>query len=212
LTSFEALGGSPRWSPDGRTIAFDGFPEGSSDIYLVNLAGGKVTRLTQDKSQEVRPSWSRDGRWIYFGSNRTGEYQIWKAPSTGGEAVQVTRQGGRDALESPDGKVVYYSRGRETSGLWRIPVEGGAETKIHDDPRQGYWDLTEHGIYLLVPGSPSTMKFYSFKTSQTEELGTVEGEIPWGVPGLSVSPNGRQILVNRLDRLESDLMLVENFH
>ena len=132
-------------------------------------------------------------------------------PSADGKAVQVTSRGGREALESPDGKFVYYARGAETSGLWRVPVEGGAETKILDEPRQGYWDLTEHGIYLLVPGIPSSIKFYSFKTSQTEKLGTIEGEIPWGVPGLSVSPNGRQILVNRLDRLESDLMLVENF-
>jgi Tol biopolymer transport system component/DNA-binding winged helix-turn-helix (wHTH) protein len=212
LISFDgAEKGSPRWSPDGGAIAFDGLSEGQRDIYIANILGGKVTRLTKDKSQEVRPSWSRDGRWIYFGSNRTGEYQIWKAPSTGGEAVQVTRQGGREALESPDGKFVYYSLGRETSGLWRISVEGGAKTKILDDPRQGYWDLTGHGIYLLVPGSPNTLKFYRFKATQTEELGTVEGEIPWSSPGFSVSPDGRQILVNRLDRLESDLMLVENF-
>ena len=124
--------------------------------------------------------------------------------------MQVTRQGGREALEAPDGKSLYYSKGAEASGLWRVAVEGGTEIKILDEPRQGYWDVTDRGVYFLAY-STGTIRFHDFNTNQTTDIARVEGEVPWGHPGFSVSPDGRQFLVSRIDRFESDLMLVENF-
>ena len=43
--------GSPRWSPDGKQIAFDGYAGGSSDIYVVPADGGKPSRVTSDARQ-----------------------------------------------------------------------------------------------------------------------------------------------------------------
>ena len=64
--------GSPRWAPDGESIAFDYLAEGDTgaDILVVSASGGPPRRVTTAPSPDVRPSWTRDGRWIYL-SHRT---------------------------------------------------------------------------------------------------------------------------------------------
>jgi Tol biopolymer transport system component len=101
-----ARSGTPRWSPDGKQIAFDSLASGNNDIWVVGSDGGTPKRVTTELSNEARPSWSHDGRWIYFRSDRSGSQQIWKVPATEPfqPAVQVTRNGGFAAVESTDGR------------------------------------------------------------------------------------------------------------
>jgi Tol biopolymer transport system component/DNA-binding winged helix-turn-helix (wHTH) protein len=167
--------GSPRWSPDGRFIAFDSAKEGSTDIYVTRAEGGTPRRLTTEDSHDARPSWSKDGRWIYFGSNRSGDFQIWKLPSQGGTAVQVTRQGGYEALESPDGKWLYYAKQDNVKGIWRVPVEGGEESQVIADGQVGLWGVATPGIFLLgVHLAPPCVKLFSFATHRLTEITTLK--------------------------------------
>ena len=214
LTSFGGPEvGTPRWSPDGQQIVFDSAAESNRDIYVVSPEGARPRRLTTETSSEVRPSWSRDGRWIYFGSNRSGDWQIWKMPAEGGQAVQVTRQGGREALEATDGRVLYYAKNRGLPGLWRTPVEGGEEIRIHDQVVQGHWALMDGGFYFLnSKASPRpAIEFFNFATGRTTQIASVEKDFDSRVPSLAVSPDGRWILYVQIDQRESDIMLVENF-
>src|SRR4029450_13781912 len=96
--------------PDGESIAFDCSVDGQYEIYVIGANGGKPRRLTLSLATDAVPSWSGDGKWVYFGSDRSGEDQVWKVPASGGEAVRVTHKGGFMALESPDGKWVYYMK------------------------------------------------------------------------------------------------------
>ena len=122
--------GTPRWSPDGRQIAFDSMEGSNRDIYVVSSNGGKHHQLTTEPAEDTCPSWSRDGRWIYFGSGRSGSLQIWKMPSAGGRAVQVTTRGGFEGFEST-GRQVFLLRQRAgrpvASGefrwkaVWKLP-------------------------------------------------------------------------------------------
>ena len=121
---------APRWSPDGTKIAFDARGSDLADIFVIGVDGGPLSRLTSESSDDVRPSWSKDGRWIYFRSDRSRMDQIWKVPSTGGAPVQVTRNGAYDALESPDGKLLYFVKSGRRPGLWSVPVDGGEETSV----------------------------------------------------------------------------------
>jgi Tol biopolymer transport system component len=137
--------GSPRWSPDGRRIAFDAPKSGNDHIFVINSEGGVPRLLTQGDANNTRPSWSGDGRWIYFGSNRSGEWQIWKTSAQGGNATQITKAGGAEGFESPDGKLVFYSK-RETPGIWSVPVGGGKEEPVLGKPDTNNWALGRDGI------------------------------------------------------------------
>ena len=120
------LTGTPRWSPDGMNIAFDTRPDGQADIYVVSSIGGTPRRVTKSEFEDVVPSWSRDGAWIYFASNRTGTWQVWRVRADGSVEEQVTSDGGFAAFESPDGRYLYYAKGRGAPGLWRKLLPNGA--------------------------------------------------------------------------------------
>jgi len=211
--------GSPFWSPDGRQIAFDAATEVNNDdirhIHVVNAEGGPPRPITTGESYDGMPSWSGDGRWIYFASNRSGSFQVWKVLVEGGEVVQLTKNGGFRAVESPDRKFVYYSK-EETSGLWRIPVEGGEESLILNQLQKGYfhaWTVVDRGIYFIhpEPKPPATIEFFSFATRQVARIASLEKESYEWSSALAISPDGRWILYNQTDQSGSDIMLVENF-
>jgi Tol biopolymer transport system component len=217
LTSLAgSLPGSPRWSPDSRSVVFDCPKAGNSDIYVISVDGGLPRQLTTESSTDVRPSWSRDGRWIYFGSNRSGDWQIWKAPAEGGRAVQVTKnKGAKEGFESLDGKFLYYAK-LSVPGIWRIPLEGGEETRILKEGNVSLWTLSQQGIsfFDLVHAAGPAVKFYSFATRQITLLRQLSKDVkvPRSDTSLSSSADGQWILYTQLDQAGSDLILVENFH
>lgn len=138
---------------------------------------------------------------------------MWTAPVDGGRAVQVTQHGGREAVESGDGKYVYYNKGLGIPGIWRIPVAGGEEVRVLDEALQGFWVLLDRGIYFVNSNTTPhpTIEFFNFATRQTTQIATVEKELRLVAPSLAVSPDGQWILYAQVDSVESDIMLVENF-
>src|SRR5262245_29307428 len=217
LTSFRGpLAGSPSWSPDGKQIVFDCRPEGNADIYVVSAEGGQPRRLTADPAEDIVPSWSRDGRWIYFTSNRSGRLQIWKMPAGEGDATQITRQGGFEPMESPDGRWLYFTQDRGSSSIWRMPTAGGAETPLFDFHQKNYsrgWTVTSEGVYFAVASSntQSTIKFFSLSTGAEKTVAEIDRVLPSSVSGLTISPDGRWLLLPLFARRGSDLMMIENF-
>lgn len=122
--------------------------------------------------------------------------------------------GAREAFESFDGKFVYYAKW-DVPGIWKIPVEGGEETRVIEQSAMGLWGLTERGICffdLTHPAGPA-LNFYSFGARQTSILRQFSREtvIDTDNTAISVSTDGRWILYTQLDQEGSNLMLVENF-
>lgn len=213
ITSLHGTAGRARWSPNGRYIAFEFHPNEHSEISIVEVPGG-VPHLvpTIPGADNLSPSWSRDGKWLYFASKTgTDAFQIWKIPVQGGAAVQLTRHGGISAVESIDGRYLYYSKFEE-GGVWRMPVQGRDETQVLDIGGDGWpnWALSSEGIYFLKFSKLShpTIQFLSFATGKTHPLWTLEREPGWGI---GVSSNGKSIVFTQDDFAESNLMMVENF-
>jgi WD40 repeat protein len=177
--------GTPRWSPDGKLIAFDSRPNGPSDIFVISPEGGSPRRLTNETSEDFVPSWSRDGRWIYFCSDRSGKgnWQIWKMPGEGGPATQVTQKGvAFEAFESFDRTLLFYSKPDPADEIWKIPIAGGQESLFLKGFQYRYWAVADKGIYFLATeGSESFVKFIDFATRRVTKIIRLERKLVKGL-------------------------------
>ncbi len=204
---------APRWSPDGTRLAFQARPETTADLFVIDADGGPPRRLASD-ADDVAPRWSRDGRSLYFGSNRDGAWQLWKTPAEGGEAVRVTDAGGYTGEESADGTEVLYTK-YGVAGLWARPVAGGPERLVTDalEPGLGMsWAVTAAGVLFphRIDGALRVVRVDP-ATGATDTLPLTLGQFMPAEPGLTASADGRRVVFAQVDRVESDLMLVEPF-
>jgi Tol biopolymer transport system component len=182
----------------------------------VNSNGGTPRQLTTGKSENNVPSWSRDGQWIYFSSNRTGVFQMYKMPAEGGQEIQITTKGGFAAFESHDGKYLYYAEKNNQSRIMRAPLAGGEAQSVDahlSDLLWCMWKLTDKGIYFIKQDTvkQGEICFYNFSTQQTRQIAVTEKSI-YPYSGIDVSPDGQSLLYSQVDRIESDIMLMQNFH
>lgn len=202
--------GSPSWSPDGTQIAFDSLAAGNFDIWVVDANGGRLRRVTDNPAGDAAPNWSADGKWIYFMSLRTDASEIWKAPAGGGTAVQVTRNGGYYALESTDGRTLFYTKAGYSGKLWKSGLDGSGETAIVDGViSRSFVVASDRAYYLHVEtGGAIGLRGRMLATGEDFPITIIRKPVNLG---LSLSPDGRYILYSQVDHAGSDLVLVDNF-
>jgi TolB protein len=100
---------APALSPDGSKVAFMSRREGDWNIYVVNVDGSNLQRLTEDEADDGLPTWSPDGNAIAFVSNRGGPWAIWAMTPEGlGLRQLFTMEGSPDGFVGTD---TYASRG-----------------------------------------------------------------------------------------------------
>ncbi|HEY8375048.1 MAG TPA: amidohydrolase, partial [Nannocystis sp.] len=121
LTSGMAWDMQPRYSPDGRFIAFTSDRGGGDNIWVIPRAGGEPRQITKEDFRLLNsPVWSPDGNFIaarkHFTKHRSlGSGEIWLYHVSGGKGVAMTEKPNdqKDVGEpafSPDGKYVYFSQ------------------------------------------------------------------------------------------------------
>lgn len=132
---------SPAFSPDGRRVAFSGLSNGGvSDLYVVDLPGGKLTKVTDDRYEDLDPTWLPGGESLVFSSDRTpggdeGAKNLYRVAVTGGEPTPLTHGMWLDETPRWDaelGRVVFSSDRDGTFNLYSIDTLGNGrrETRI----------------------------------------------------------------------------------
>ena len=121
LTTGPAFDMQPRFSPDGKRIAFTSDRGGLFNIWVMDADGKNPTAVSREEKWWVNsPTWAPDGDYLFarrhFVQTRSlGAGEVWMFHRSGADGVQVTEKVSfqKDAGEpavSPDGKFLYYSK------------------------------------------------------------------------------------------------------
>ena len=125
LVSHADYDSNPRFSPDGKWLAFTSTRTGTGDVYLIGLEDGGLRRLTHHSSSDTVESWSPDGKWVFFSSNRAdlrGNDDIYKVSVDGGTPFPVSRdrfEREYNAAVSPDGATLAFNSNDRVRQWWR---------------------------------------------------------------------------------------------
>jgi len=149
LTTARGEESFPRFSPDGRQVAFTGNYDGNDDVYLMPSVGGEPTRVTYHPAPDRVVAWYPDGQSLLIASSRTSETnrynKFFKISNTGGPATPLPIPYGEFASFSPDGKTLAYLpeavdartwkryRGGWAPDIWTFDLEKGTAKNITND-------------------------------------------------------------------------------
>lgn len=133
LTVDEGYESNPVFSPDGKTIAFNGEYDGNIDVFIVPVEGGIPKRLTWHPSQDIVRGFTPDGKAVLFASPRavfTNRYtQLFTVPLSGGMPTQLEIPNATWAAYSPDGKQMAYNPLSDAFRQWKH-YRGGSNSTI----------------------------------------------------------------------------------
>jgi hypothetical protein len=103
---------SPVFSPDGGSLVFSELdPSGARNLMKLELASGRVDRLTEGMAHDIDPVWSPDGSAIYFASDRGGVFNAYRVEVESRELSKITNveTGIFEPAISADGEHLYFS-------------------------------------------------------------------------------------------------------
>ncbi len=146
LTSHEGTEASPRFSPDGKTIAFSAEYDGNVDVYVMPVRGGPPKRLTYHPATDQVEGFTPDGSAVLFSSTRnvfTRRFrQLFTVSLEGGFPTQLPIPNGLRASYSADGKKIAYIPIAERFNQWKN-YRGGTATRVW------IYDTTDHSVQMV---------------------------------------------------------------
>jgi hypothetical protein len=191
---------SPRFSPDGKRLAYSAWTAGGyRDVRVVDVATGRFFELMHDRASDMAPTWTPDGRFVLFSSDRSGIANVYAYELASGRLRQVTNvlSGAFMPEVSPDGKtLVYVGYGSGGFDLYSLPLDQGAWLEPADAapprpspptaPLRVDWPVTEYDPWSTL--RPRALEFeYAPRTFGNTLTITARGTDITGNHGVAAS-------------------------
>ncbi len=164
----------PRFSPDGKWIAFSSNRYGNYDVFVVPVAGGTPKRLTYHTGNDEVVGWARDSQNVLFrASHGDGAFPsvavLYQISTGGGQETPLPLDWGYWGNYSPDGKSLVFNRhpavwsrkhyrGSYAADLWVADLTSHSYTKLLADERYNrYWPMwgADDAIYFVADPLPN---------------------------------------------------------
>ena len=137
---------SPKFSPDGKYIAYTSLKEGNADIYIINLKSKEINRLTFDSLSDNCIGWTNDSKNVLFTSfrgNFPGVAKLYTISIKGGNPIEIGSDKASCGSYEPDGKRIVINR-KSTLEL-RKGYRGPYNTNlwVFDPSKKSYKKITD---------------------------------------------------------------------
>ncbi len=215
LVSHPATEARPKFSPDGKRLAFTSNRTGNGDIYVLNLQTNDLSRITFDDSLDNLDAWSADGKWLYFSSTSrdvSGMNDVYRVSSNGGTPMTVSNDRYTNeffAAPAPDGiSIAFSARGIANGQWWRKGRSHIDESEIWLKTGDAYEQISQGGAKQLwtMWSADGKQIFYVSDRDGAQNIWTKplkgqekkltdfrDGRVLWA----SISFDGKQIVFER---------------
>ena len=146
LTAHVGRDSFPRFSPDGRMIAFTSNRFGNDDVFVVAVTGGEPRQLTFNTTGDTVQYWTPDGKGIVFASSRSSSpwrSPLYVVPVDGGLPRPLDMDNANGGMFKQDGSAIAFTRkggaywrkgnkGNRTDDIWVQDVSSKKITRLTD--------------------------------------------------------------------------------
>ena len=127
MTRNHSLNLTPRWSPDGKVLAYVSYRDGNPDLYLLDVTCGRRSKVSALPGLNISPAWSPDGRSIALALSKNGITNLFLMRSDGGGLRQLTNGSAISVSPSwsPNGRqLAFVSDQGGTPQIYVMDAEG----------------------------------------------------------------------------------------
>jgi len=157
LTAHVARDSFPRFSPDGKWVAFTSNRFGNDDVFVIPVAGGEPRQLTFATTTDTVHYWTPDGKGIVFSTSRGTS--PWRSPlyvvqAAGGLPTPLPMDHAVNGMVKQDGSMIAFNRmggaywrkgnkGNRADDIWVQDLRSKKITQITDTDMQKFRDHVE---------------------------------------------------------------------
>ncbi|HEX4947563.1 MAG TPA: protein kinase [Blastocatellia bacterium] len=124
----------PKYSPDGKKVAFGSTRSGAAEIWIADADGSNPVQLTSFGGPLIgTKEWSPDSQYLVFTARPEGQADNFTIPAAGGVPKRLTTDPSDDTAPSysRDGRWIYFNSARSGQyEVWKMPAEGGDAVKL----------------------------------------------------------------------------------
>jgi Tol biopolymer transport system component/DNA-binding winged helix-turn-helix (wHTH) protein len=177
LTNLEKSVMHPKWSPNGKYIAFiaSDIEIETSALYLLEVMTGHSYPLKTELNDFWVPEWSHDSESIFVAAKEEGNQKLYSVPIDGSKASVIAENGLYGKMSKAGDYFFYVKKGE--AGLWQHNLTNGSQQLIIpelEDFNWGNWDLSSEGIYYLTSNSSvDVINFYNLQTEESYPLAKI---------------------------------------
>ena len=166
----------PKFSPDGKFVAFSSDRNGNYDVFVISAEGGPARQLTYRSSHDEVTGWTGDGSGVIFHSRRYlhfyyGNSGIFSIPVGGGMPQLLMDQMGKNGSISADDKFIAFNinripdfrqryRGPANNDVWVYNRGKDRYRKLTDHPGNDKWPVFKNKAIYYVSDSDKTFNLW----------------------------------------------------
>jgi len=193
ISSLHGVNGNytnPRFSPDGKRIAFAAANGHGGDLWVEDLERAATSRLTALPGSSLVPRWSPNGKGIFFSVIDQPQAGLYWVPSDGsGEPMLLLRDSTSLSILgsiSPDSKFLFLIGG-DRKNILRIPVDWNPSGRPHAGQPEA---LIHNSVSMREPEVSPDGRWIAYSSAETGRPEIYVRRLPDGSGRLQVSTSG----------------------